>query len=75
MMHVDLKHWETNFAGKIGLGVAVDYAMQLGMDAIWQRIQSFIATQLRKKLAQIPGVVITQDIGTYTRRHCHFYSG
>ena len=30
--------WETNYAAKIGLGVAVDYALSWGLDAINQRI-------------------------------------
>src|SRR5437868_534948 len=32
------ENWETYYAGKIGLGVAVDYALELGVDAIHGRI-------------------------------------
>ncbi len=53
--------WETNFAGKIGLGVAVDYTMALGMEAIWQRI-NHLSDVLRDKLTGISGVTV-RDIG------------
>lgn len=53
--------WEQNIAAKIGLGVAIDYALQLGMPAIWQRIQ-YLASQLRQQLAEIPGVEL-RDLG------------
>src|SRR3989454_6795670 len=29
------ENWETNYAGKIGLATAIDYAMQWGLDNIW----------------------------------------
>ena len=32
------ENWETNYAAKIGLGVAVDYALSWGIDAIAERI-------------------------------------
>lgn len=47
--------WEQNIAAKIGLVAAIDYALQLGMPAIWERIQC-LAKNLREKLAEIPGV-------------------
>lgn len=49
--------WETNYAGKIGLGVAVDYALQWGMDAIWRRIKT-LAYALRTQLSPLPGVIV-----------------
>ncbi|BDA50632.1 probable cysteine desulfurase [Coccomyxa sp. Obi] len=49
--------YEKNFAGMVGLGVAVDYANRLGMNFIWARIQA-IASELRGKLAMIPGVTV-----------------
>jgi selenocysteine lyase/cysteine desulfurase len=55
------ENWETNFAGKVGLGVAIDYARAWGLDAIWERVQS-LATRLREGLDEIPGVYV-QDIG------------
>src|SRR5438552_12507234 len=41
--------WETNYAGKIGLGVAIDYALQWGMDTLWRRIKN-LAYKLRTQL-------------------------
>jgi len=31
------ENWETNFAGKLGLGVAADYALEVGIESIWER--------------------------------------
>lgn len=53
--------FEANFAAKIGLGVAVDYALDWGLDAIWERIRSLAAT-LRTRLASLPGVTV-HDLG------------
>jgi cysteine desulfurase/selenocysteine lyase len=55
------ENWETNYAAKIGLGVALDYALDWGMVAIWERIQS-LATALRSGLTAIPGVTV-RDLG------------
>jgi len=52
------ENWEFNVAAKLGMGAAVDYALSLGMDAIWARIQQVAAT-LRARLAQIDGVSVT----------------
>src|SRR4051794_9724873 len=49
------ENWETYCAGKVGLGVAVDYALDIGIDSIRVRIQE-LATQLREKLKEIGGV-------------------
>jgi cysteine desulfurase / selenocysteine lyase len=51
------ENWETYYAGKIGLGAAVDYALELGVDEIWVRIQE-LAAQLRARLAAIDGVTL-----------------
>jgi selenocysteine lyase/cysteine desulfurase len=51
------ENWETYYAGKIGLGVAVDYALGLGVDAIWARIQE-LAGRLRAALAEVEGVTL-----------------
>ena len=55
------ENWEGNMAARIGLGVAVDYALDLGIEAIAQRVWE-LAQMLRTGLAAIPGVSVT-DIG------------
>jgi cysteine desulfurase / selenocysteine lyase len=57
--------WETNYAAKIGLGVAVDYALSWGLDAIEDRIVA-LAEGLRERLRAIDGVRV-HDQG---RRRC-----
>ncbi len=49
--------WETNYAGKIGLATAIDYALGWGLDSIWRRIKT-LSYQLRTGLAILPGVII-----------------
>ncbi|MGW1074006.1 aminotransferase class V-fold PLP-dependent enzyme [Streptomyces sp. NPDC002537] len=49
--------WEANCASRIGLGVAVDYALSWGLDRTWPRIQH-LARDLRKRLADIPRVSV-----------------
>ncbi|HSJ61729.1 MAG TPA: aminotransferase class V-fold PLP-dependent enzyme [Jiangellaceae bacterium] len=51
------ENWETNYATKIGLGVAVDYALGWGLEAIRHRT-STLAESLRERLADIPGVAV-----------------
>lgn len=53
--------WETNYSNKIGLGVAIDYALELGLENIWSRIQ-YLADKLRYCLLSISGVRLT-DLG------------
>ncbi len=57
--------WETNVAGKIGLGAAVDYALSFGLDAIEARVTA-LADRLRLRLADQSGVQV-HDQG---RRRC-----
>jgi cysteine desulfurase / selenocysteine lyase len=50
--------WETNVAAKLGLGVAARYATELGVAALWSRIQS-LSGELRTKLGLVPGTRVT----------------
>jgi selenocysteine lyase/cysteine desulfurase len=59
------ENWETNYAGKIGLGVAVDYALSWGLPAIEARVTG-LADRLRGQLQAIDGVRV-HDLG---RRRC-----
>jgi selenocysteine lyase/cysteine desulfurase len=47
--------WETNYATKIGLGVAVDYALSWGVNAIEARVTT-LADGLRTRLSSLDGV-------------------
>lgn len=49
--------FEHNVAARVGLGVAVDYAMQWGLDVTWRRIRD-LAYALRTQLSPIPGVIV-----------------
>ncbi|WP_065964541.1 aminotransferase class V-fold PLP-dependent enzyme [Streptomyces sparsogenes] len=47
--------WEVDAAARIGLGVAVDYALQWGVERTWRRVRH-LAAGLRERLAAVPGV-------------------
>jgi selenocysteine lyase/cysteine desulfurase len=49
------ENWETNYATKIGLGVAVDYALEWGLESIRQRVYG-LAAELRRRLDALDGV-------------------
>ncbi|MCP3857588.1 MAG: aminotransferase class V-fold PLP-dependent enzyme, partial [Actinomycetia bacterium] len=51
---------EQNYAGKVGLGVATQYALDIGIDAIAQRI-AVLAGRLRSELAAIDGVEVRDE--------------
>lgn len=53
--------WESNVANRIGLGVALTYALGWGLEAIQARIQT-LAENLRTRLRSVPGVTV-QDLG------------
>lgn len=49
--------WEANYAAKIGLGVAVDYALSWGLADIEARVTS-LADRLRAQLQSVDGVQV-----------------
>jgi len=53
--------WENNYAARLGLGAAVDYALDIGMGPIEQRCR-MLADRLRGGLAAIRGITI-RDLG------------
>jgi selenocysteine lyase/cysteine desulfurase len=56
----DARRFETSenaFALQLGLGAAIRYALEVGVDAIRERID-LLATALRERLAGIPGVTV-----------------
>jgi selenocysteine lyase/cysteine desulfurase len=57
------ENWERNVAAQLGLGAAVDYALGWGLADTEARIRS-LADDLRRRLADIPGVTI-RDLGRH----------
>jgi len=53
--------WEGNYAGKIGLGTAIDYALKWDINVTWPRICR-LAEELRHRLEELPRVTV-QDLG------------
>jgi selenocysteine lyase/cysteine desulfurase len=47
--------FEYSYAARIGLGVAIEYALEIGLEAIADRIGT-LAEELRRRLASVPGV-------------------
>lgn len=55
------ENWENNYAARLGLGIAIDYALAIGMASIMARCR-MLADLMRDELGHIPGVSI-HDIG------------
>ena len=55
------ENWEMYYAGKVGLGVAIDYAMSWGLETIEKRVK-MLAEQLRSRLSAL-GFVTILDLG------------
>ena len=55
------ENWEFNTAGIIGLGVAIDYLLDIGIDDASARLRS-LADTARIALATVPGITV-RDIG------------
>lgn len=55
--------WETNYANKIGLTTAIQYALDIGLDTIYARIEK-LSKLLRERLSQIPYIVL-EDLGKH----------
>ncbi len=53
--------WECNYANKLGLAAAIDYALSMGLEAIWQQVQK-LAAHLREALSNISGLKL-RDLG------------
>ena len=53
--------YEKNRALVLGLGKAVEYALNIGVDRIWQRIQ-YLAGLMRAQLSEIDGITV-HDMG------------
>jgi selenocysteine lyase/cysteine desulfurase len=63
------ENWENNYAALLGLGAAVDYALEWGIGNIAARIDG-LAAELRQQLSAVPGVSVA-DIG---KRKCAIVS-
>ena len=53
--------WESAAATRLGFGVAVEYALALGLKKIERRVQD-LAARLRERLAEVEGVTV-RDLG------------
>jgi cysteine desulfurase/selenocysteine lyase len=53
--------WESAAATRLGFGVAIEYALALGLKKIERRVQD-LAARLRERLAEVEGVTV-RDLG------------
>lgn len=56
-----LENWEFNHAARLGMGTAIRYALDLGIERIWRRV-SEQASRLRTRLGELDGITI-RDLG------------
>src|SRR5437016_642855 len=56
------ENWEMFYAGKIGLGVAIDYALGWSLEAIWTRVR-YLGELLRSSLLNL-GFIDVHDLGS-----------
>jgi cysteine desulfurase / selenocysteine lyase len=56
------EEWEQDYAAKAGLARAIDYALEWGVDAIWERVHA-TSERFRSLLTAIEGVTV-HDPGT-----------
>ncbi len=56
------ENWEANMVAKVGMGEAIDYALQWGLEGIRHWVQT-LAGILRGQLAEIEGVTV-RDLGS-----------
>lgn len=56
------ENWENNYAARLGLLSAIEYADRVGVDAGWERIRT-LAAELRQALSRMRGIEVL-DIGT-----------
>lgn len=57
------ENWENNYAARLGLGRAIDYALDIGVEVI-EREVTRLAALLRDLLRAVPAVTV-QDIGKH----------
>jgi selenocysteine lyase/cysteine desulfurase len=55
------ENWERNVAGLLGMGAAIDLALDIGVERIWETVRR-TGDALRQRLSAIPGVTVT-DVG------------
>lgn len=54
---VRFETWESSYAGRLGLGAAVDYALEVGVDAGWERLRN-LGARLREQLGALAKVTV-----------------
>ncbi len=55
------ENWESYCAGRVGLGIAIDYALRLGLENIWMRIVH-LSKLLRERIKSVCGAKL-HDLG------------